>query len=58
MLAWLEYANTWDYPIPSKYLLLTASISLKIISLMATNQNLFFTHWVGLKKAMQIQKPN
>lgn len=56
MLAWLEYANTWDYPIPKKYLLLTASMSLKIISLMATNPNLFFTHWVSLKRALQINE--
>lgn len=49
ILTWLEYANTWDYPIPKKYLLLTASISLKIISLMTTNRNLFFTRWVSLK---------
>lgn len=55
ILTWLDYANTWDYPIPNKYLLLTASISLKIISLMASNHNLFFTHWVSLKKAMQIR---
>lgn len=52
VFTWLDYANTWDHPIPSKYLLLTASISLKIISLMASHRNLFFTHWVSLKKAM------
>lgn len=43
MLTWLEYANTWDYPISTKYLLLTASISLKFMSLITSNHNLFFT---------------
>lgn len=46
-LAWLQYAQTWDYPIPTKYWFLSASISLSLISLMESHHNLFFTRWVN-----------
>lgn len=48
LLTWLEYANTWNYPISTKYLLLTASISLKIMSLITTNHSLLFTRGVSV----------
>lgn len=47
-LAWLQYAKTWNYAIPLKYLLLTASTSLPIISLIESHRSLFFTRWVRL----------
>lgn len=46
-LTCLGYADTWNYPISTKHLLLTASISMKIMSLMTSNHSLFFTHWVS-----------
>lgn len=45
-LKWLQYAKTWQYKIPTKYLLLSASVSLSIISLIESNHSLIFTQYV------------
>lgn len=45
-LKWLEYATTWQQSIPLRYLFLSASVSLAIISLIESNPRLFFTRWV------------
>lgn len=45
-LQWLQRAKTWQYSIPSKYLFLSASVSLSIMSLIESHPDLFFTQWV------------
>lgn len=45
-LKWIQYAKTWNQSIPSKYLFLSASVSLAIISLIESNHGLIFTKWV------------
>ncbi|XP_055326656.1 chromatin-remodeling ATPase INO80 isoform X2 [Sitodiplosis mosellana] len=46
-LKWIQHAKTWNQNIPSKYLLLTASVSLAIVSLIESEHSLIFTRWVS-----------
>ena len=52
-LKWLEYAEAWVYPISTRYLLLSVSISLKINSIITPNRNLFFISWVSLRSVLK-----
>lgn len=47
-LKWIQHAKTWQHNIPSRYLLLSASVSLAIISLMESESSLLFTRWVRI----------